>query len=191
MLPHYHSTLPHHHIITACYNITILPHHHITTTRYHIIAACYHITTLPQHVTTSPQHVTTSPHYHSTLPHHHSMLPHYHSTIIISMWPPKVQVQVVAKHTCTLPMWLWMKWHCELVHGWMVYTELAPNSAVHRTCTKQRCQYTTSVDIKTRAIKGYSHSVRVPRDMSAVSVVESREQRYIKTININNICEKK
>ena len=21
---------------------------------------------------------------------------------------------------------LWMKWHCQLVHGWMVYTELAP-----------------------------------------------------------------
>ena len=84
-----------------------------------------------------------------------------------------------------------VEWCTQNLHQTALYTELAPNSAVHRTCTKQRCQYTTSVDIKTRAIKGYSHSVRVPRDMSAVSVVESREQRYIKTININNICEKK
>ena len=37
----------------------------------------------------------------------------------------KCMWQVTAKHTYTLPMWLWMKWHCNLVHGWMVYTELA------------------------------------------------------------------
>ena len=37
----------------------------------------------------------------------------------------KCRWQVTAKHTWTLPMWLWMKWHCKLVHGWMVYTELA------------------------------------------------------------------
>ena len=30
--------------------------------------------------------------------------------------------QVTAKHTCTLCMWLWIKWHCKLVHGCMVYT---------------------------------------------------------------------
>ena len=29
------------------------------------------------------------------------------------------------KHTCTLPMWLWMKWRGKLVHGCMVYTVLA------------------------------------------------------------------
>ena len=34
--------------------------------------------------------------------------------------------QVTAKHTYTLPMWLWMRWHCKLVYGSMVYTELAP-----------------------------------------------------------------
>ena len=34
--------------------------------------------------------------------------------------------QVTAKYTHTLPMWLWMKWHCQLVHGYMVYTELVP-----------------------------------------------------------------
>ena len=30
---------------------------------------------------------------------------------------------VTAKSTCTLHMWLWMKWHCKLVHGCMVYPE--------------------------------------------------------------------
>ena len=30
----------------------------------------------------------------------------------------KCRWQVTAKHTCTLPMWLWVNWHC------MVYTEL-------------------------------------------------------------------
>ena len=38
----------------------------------------------------------------------------------------KCRWQVTAKHTYTLPMWLWMKWHCKLLYGWMVYTELAP-----------------------------------------------------------------
>ena len=38
----------------------------------------------------------------------------------------KCRWQVAAKHTCTLPMWVWMKCHCKLVHGWMVYTELGP-----------------------------------------------------------------
>ena len=38
----------------------------------------------------------------------------------------KCRWQVTAKHIYTLPMWLWMKWHCNLVRGWMVYTELAP-----------------------------------------------------------------
>ena len=33
-------------------------------------------------------------------------------------WP------VTTKHTCTLHMWLWTKWHCKLLHGCMVYTEL-------------------------------------------------------------------
>ena len=37
----------------------------------------------------------------------------------------KCMWQVTAKHIYTLPMWLWMKWHCKLVHDWMVYTELA------------------------------------------------------------------
>ena len=38
----------------------------------------------------------------------------------------KAQWQVTAKHTCTLCMWFWMKWQCELVHDYMVHTEHAP-----------------------------------------------------------------
>ena len=36
----------------------------------------------------------------------------------------KCRWQVTTKHTCTLPMLLWMKWHSKLVHSCMVYTEL-------------------------------------------------------------------
>ena len=52
----------------------------------------------------------------------------------------KCRWQVTAKHTYTLPMWLWMKWHCKLVHGWM-YTELAPRRqhfTWHQPCNNQR-----------------------------------------------------
>ena len=38
----------------------------------------------------------------------------------------KCRWQVTAKHTCMLPMKLWMKWHCKLVHGCMVYREPVP-----------------------------------------------------------------
>ena len=31
--------------------------------------------------------------------------------------------QVTAKHTCTLHMWLCIKWHCKLVYGFVVYAE--------------------------------------------------------------------
>ena len=53
----------------------------------------------------------------------------------------KSRWQVPAKHTYTLPMWLWMKWHCNLVHGWMVYTELAPKRqhfTWHQPCNNHR-----------------------------------------------------
>ena len=38
----------------------------------------------------------------------------------------KCRWQVAAKHMSTLCTGLWMKWHCKLVHGCMVYTEQAP-----------------------------------------------------------------
>ena len=34
--------------------------------------------------------------------------------------------QVAANHTCFLRMWLWIKWHCKLVHGCVLSTESAP-----------------------------------------------------------------
>ena len=49
--------------------------------------------------------------------------------------------QVTGKHAYTVPMWLWMKWHCNLVHGWMVYTELAPKRqhfTWHQPCNNHR-----------------------------------------------------
>ena len=55
--------------------------------------------------------------------------------------------------------WLLMKWHCKLVYGWMVYTELALRQqqfhvapAMH-AATKERYRYTISVDIKTTRYK--------------------------------------
>ena len=48
----------------------------------------------------------------------------------------------------------------------------------------QRCKYTTSVDIKKRAIeKLVTH---VESHASAVSLLESGEQRYVKAINKYN-----
>ena len=51
----------------------------------------------------------------------------------------KCRWQVTAKHAYT--MWLWMKSHCNLVHGWMVYTELAPkwqHFTWHQPCHNHR-----------------------------------------------------
>ena len=53
----------------------------------------------------------------------------------------KCRWQVTAKHAYTLPMWLWMKWHWNLVHGWMVYTELVPKRqhfTWHQPCNNHR-----------------------------------------------------
>ena len=63
----------------------------------------------------------------------------------------KCRWQVTAKHARTLRTWLCMKW-CDVVHGCMVYTECTETAAVScGTChvtTKQRCWYTTLVDIQ-------------------------------------------
>ena len=50
----------------------------------------------------------------------------------------------------------------------------------HQSC--QRCKNTTSVDIEKRAIKSYSLII-TESHTSAVNLLESGEQRYIKTIN--------
>ena len=77
----------------------------------------------------------------------------------------KCRWQVTAKHTYTLPMWLWMKWHCNLVNGWMVYTELAETAAFHVAPAIQHPQSATSTPLPwiliICTIKGYSHSFRI------------------------------
>ena len=85
----------------------------------------------------------------------------------------KCRCQVTAKHAYTLPMWFWMKWHCKLVHGWMMYTELA---------AEQQQQQPKSARLPVhhfggllRTIKGYSHSFRITCDMCALSLLKSRE----------------
>ena len=60
----------------------------------------------------------------------------------------------------------------------------------HATTT-ERYQYTTSVDInntryKKEKEKGHSHSFRITCDMCAVSLLQSKEERYIKAMNNNN-----
>ena len=58
----------------------------------------------------------------------------------------KCRWQVTAKHINTIPTWLWMKWHCNLVHGWMVYTEFAPKRqhlAWHQPCNTQKSAIST------------------------------------------------
>ena len=88
---------------------------------------------------------------------------------------------VTAKHTCTLPVWLWMRWHCQLVHGCIVYTKLVlrwekfqfqvalamqqPNSAV-------RCQYTTLVDV---IFKKLAEQIHVQTFLSALATHQSKQ----------------
>ena len=73
----------------------------------------------------------------------------------------------------------------------MVYTELAPRRqhfTWHQPCNNHRALTSTPLPwiLIIRAIKGYSHSLRITCDMCAVSLIESREQRYIKAMNNNN-----
>ena len=89
----------------------------------------------------------------------------------------KCRWQVTAKHACSLRMWLWMKWHGAWLYG------------VHRTrrdgisfMWRQRCKYTTSVDIQKRAIKKkyiyiYKRKLftHVESHESALSLLESGE----------------
>ena len=77
----------------------------------------------------------------------------------------------------------------DLVHDCMVYTERAETAAVSRgtshVTTKQRSKYTTSMDIQNALWKA-SHSSRITCDRNTMSLLESRQERYIKAI-INNV----
>ena len=96
----------------------------------------------------------------------------------------KCRWQVTAKYGCTLHTWLCMKWHGAWLHG------------IHRTCRDdssfmwhQPCQhrkYTTLVDIQKRVMKKrFTHAESLA---SAVSLLESREEHYIKVMNNKNYC---
>ena len=87
-------------------------------------------------------------------------------------------------------MWLWKKWHCKLVHGWMVYTELALRwQQFHVAPAMQQPKSVISTPLqwllKICTIKGYSHSFRITWDMCTVNLLESREQHYLKAMNKN------
>ena len=96
----------------------------------------------------------------------------------------KCRWQVTAKHAYTLCMWLFMKWHGAWLYG------------VHRTCTEMAAvscgtSHASAVStplrwiFKKRAIKKlFTH---VESHASAVNLLNSGEQRYIKAINNNYI----
>ena len=92
-------------------------------------------------------------------------------------------------------MWLWIKWHCKAVHACMMYTERAPRQQqFHVAPDTQQWNNAVSTSLrwifktnKKGAINGYSHSFKIACDISAVSLLEIREWRYIKAINNNNI----
>ena len=92
----------------------------------------------------------------------------------------KCKWQVTTKHTWTLHMWLWMKWHCKLVQNCMVYRECLLRwqqfhmSTSHVT-TKQRCEYTALMAIQKFTIKSNSHSLIITHDKSPGSLLESSE----------------
>ena len=91
----------------------------------------------------------------------------------------KCRRQVTAKHKYTLPTWLWMKWHCKLVCGWMVYTELAPRrqqSHVAPAMQQPKSVISTPLPwiLKIHPTKR-SHSFGIICDMGTVSLLETRE----------------
>ena len=59
----------------------------------------------------------------------------------------------------------------------------------HQPCNNQIALSITPFRwiLKIRAMKEYSHSFRIACDMNAVSLLESREQRYIKATKKKNL----
>ena len=94
----------------------------------------------------------------------------------------KYRWQVTAKHAYTLRMWLCMKWHGAWLYGVHRMRRDGSSFRWHQLC---QCLSTPLWWIfKKRAIKKlFSH---VKSHASAVSLLESREYRYIKVINNNN-----
>ena len=80
--------------------------------------------------------------------------------------------QVTAKHTCTLRMWLCMKWHGAWLYG--VHRTRWDGSSFtwHQPC--QRCKYTLLVDSAKKAI----HSCRIIICEHSESAREQRISLY-------------
>ena len=78
-----------------------------------------------------------------------------------------------------------------MVHG--CNGTCAETAAVSRgtshVTTKQRCKYTTSVDIQKRAVAIVTRSESYSTVQRAVSLLGSRKQRHIKTVIIYSSCE--
>ena len=86
----------------------------------------------------------------------------------------KCRWQVTAKDTCTLCMWLCMKWYGAWLYG--VHRTRRDGSSFmwHQPC--QRCKYTTSVDIKKKTKKKTLYKkffAHVEPHASAVFLLES------------------
>ena len=91
----------------------------------------------------------------------------------------KCRWQVTPKHIYTLPIWFWMKWHCKLVHGWMVYTELALKWQYftwHQPCNIHRALPVHHfVDINNTRYKRIQSLIQNRMPMCTVSLLKSRE----------------
>ena len=90
-----------------------------------------------------------------------------------------------AKHACTLRIWLCTKWR-DIVHGCMVYTELAVTTSVScgtsHVTTKQRCQYTHHLGgYSKRAIKSDSHSFGMTCDKKRSRTARERRRALYKS----------
>ena len=97
----------------------------------------------------------------------------------------RLQPNTHAPYLCSFE---WMNWHIKLVNGWLVHTERAPRrQQFHATPAIQ--QPNSAVSTTLLWIKGYSHSFRITCDMSAVNLLESQEQRYMKAINNNELSD--
>ena len=91
----------------------------------------------------------------------------------------KCRWQVTAKHACTLRMWLYMKRHSAWLYGVHRTRRGGSSFMWHQPC--QRCKYTTSVDIQKKRYKKLLTPVE--SHASAVNLLESGEQHYIKAMN--------
>ena len=104
-------------------------------------------------------------------------------------WPrslcQKCRLQVTAKYAYTLRMWLCMKWYGAWLYSVHRTRQDGSRFMWHQPC--QRCKYTTSVDIQKRAIKLEKLFTHVESHASAVSLLNSGEQRYIKAISIDTV----